>query len=78
MDRSKTFEQLQQDVYAYLDGELEPNDMASYDELIQSDKRAKEFVDEIVVFEGHVVENVTAVGVAVASVRKVGNRVRSR
>lgn len=52
MDRSKTFEQLQQDVYAYLDGELEPNDMASYDELIQSDKRAKEFVDEIVVFEG--------------------------
>jgi len=51
MNRSKTFEELQQDVYAYLDGELETSDMDSYDELLKNDQRAQEFVDEIIVFE---------------------------
>lgn len=51
MSRLKTFEELQQDVYAYLDGELEASDMDSYDELLKIDQRAKEFIDEIIVFE---------------------------
>lgn len=51
MSSSKTFEELREDVYAFLDGELTPSEMQAYEELISDNTEAREFLDEIREFE---------------------------
>ncbi|MEE2925526.1 MAG: SUMF1/EgtB/PvdO family nonheme iron enzyme [bacterium] len=51
MRNSKTFEELREDAYAFLDGELSPSEMQAYEQLIDENIEARNFIDEIREFE---------------------------
>ena len=51
MSNAKTFEDLREDAYAFLDGELSVSEMQAYEELIASNTDACQFIDELRKFE---------------------------
>lgn len=51
MSNNKTFEDLKHDVYAFLDGELNTDEMKAYEDFIRDNQEARFFVNEIKDFE---------------------------
>ena len=51
MSSPKTFEELREDVYAFLDGELSSEERQAYEDLLSNDIEAREYINEIREFE---------------------------
>ena len=51
MNNPKTFEELREDAYAFLDGELSPEEIQAYEKLIAENAEARQYIEEIKNFE---------------------------